>query len=168
MVKCLTLVAHDLGLQGGKYKAAYLARKVVDQRGWQMEGARVIVKRRALELLAQGVRPRKKRTPSANGPDLHRRKPIGAPHPEYVKDAEFYTSIAWRELRLEALRNMRNCQACGRGPQHGVILHVDHIQPRYKAPHLSLVLSNLQVLCEDCNIGKGAWDETDFRHFRSI
>lgn len=95
-------------------------------------------------------------------------KPIGAPHPDYVKDDEFYKSRAWRELRLEALRNMRNCQACGRGPQHGIVLHVDHIQPRYRAPHLSLVLSNCQVFCEDCNVGKGAWDETDFRHFRSI
>ena len=102
------------------------------------------------------------------GVQPQRHKPIGAPHPDYVKDEEFYTSRAWRELRLEALRNMRNCQACGRGPQHGIILHVDHIQPRYKAPHLALVLNNLQVLCEDCNIGKGAWDDTDFRHWRSI
>lgn len=95
-------------------------------------------------------------------------KPIGPPHPDYKKDDGFYTSRAWRELRLEAIRNMRACQACGRGPAQGVVIHVDHIIPRYRAPHLSLVLSNLQCLCDDCNIGKGVWDETDFRHFRSI
>jgi 5-methylcytosine-specific restriction endonuclease McrA len=50
-----------------------------------------------------------------------------------------------------------------------VVLHVDHIVPRYKAPHRSLDIENLQVLCRDCNIGKGAWDQTDWRqHFKSI
>lgn len=38
-----------------------------------------------------------------------------------------------------------------------------HIQPRKTHPHLALVLSNLQVLCHDCNHGKGNWDTTDWR-----
>lgn len=42
-------------------------------------------------------------------------------------------------------------------------MHVDHIKPRSKYPALELVLSNLQVLCEDCNLGKLAHDETDWR-----
>ena len=28
---------------------------------------------------------------------------------------------------------------------------------------LELQLTNLQMLCADCNVGKGAWDETDWR-----
>ena len=35
--------------------------------------------------------------------------------------------------------------------------------PRKTHPHLALSLDNLQVLCEDCNCGKGSWDSTDWR-----
>ena len=42
----------------------------------------------------------------------------------------------------------------------GVVLHVDHIKPRSKFPELELSLDNTQVLCADCNLGKGAWDDT--------
>lgn len=166
--RCLTMVAHSLGLPGGKWKAVDLARKVAKQHGWEFTGSKDIIRRRTLELLTQGVRPKPlaKFVPYVGQSST--RRPIGEPHPDYRKDDGFYLTRAWRELRLEVLRNMRNCQACGRGPAQGTILHVDHIQPRYKAPHLSLVLDNLQVLCEDCNLGKGAWDDTDFRHFRSI
>ena len=77
---------------------------------------------------------------------------------------DFYRSDAWRALRYEALKlHGGKCQCCGRGPSDGVALHVDHIKPRSKYPELQLVLSNLQVLCEDCNLGKGARDETDWR-----
>lgn len=40
---------------------------------------------------------------------------------------------------------------------------VDHIKPLSKFWHLRLERSNLQVLCDECNMGKGAWDETDHR-----
>lgn len=162
------MVAHSLGLPGGKWKAADLARKVAKLHEWEFTNSKDVIRRRTLELLASGVRPKPRTKFVPYVGHSAPRKPIGEPHPDYVKDDEFYKSRAWRELRLEALRNMRNCQACGRGPQHGVVLHVDHIQPRYKAPHLSLTLSNLQTMCEDCNFGKGAWDETYFRHFQSI
>jgi 5-methylcytosine-specific restriction endonuclease McrA len=67
----------------------------------------------------------------------------------------FYDTREWRELRWKVLRksDMR-CNACGRSRSDGIILHVDHIKPRSKYPELELVESNLQVLCEDCNIGK--------------
>src|SRR5262249_39926358 len=39
----------------------------------------------------------------------------------------------------------------------------DHIKPRSKFPELELELGNLQVLCADCNLGKRAWDQTDWR-----
>lgn len=88
---------------------------------------------------------------------------LGPPHPEYVRDDGFYKSDDWRKLRYLALRNCKGCQCCGAKASDGVHLHVDHIFPRYKYPHLSLKLENLQVLCDDCNMGKGAWDDTDWR-----
>jgi hypothetical protein len=52
---------------------------------------------------------------------------------------EFYASLAWKKL------------------------HVDHIKSRSKHPDLALEITNLQVLCADCNIGKSNTDETDWR-----
>jgi 5-methylcytosine-specific restriction endonuclease McrA len=74
---------------------------------------------------------------------------------ENARAKTFYDTREWRELRWKVLRKSdMKCQACGRSRNDGIILHVDHIQPRSKFPHLELVESNLQVLCEDCNIGK--------------
>ena len=96
-------------------------------------------------------------------------KKLGAPAMGYVKDDGFYESRAWKEVRLEALRDSNGeCECCGANRSHGAVLHVDHIKPRYKHPELSLSLSNLQVLCADCNIGKGAWDSTDFRKKKTV
>lgn len=76
----------------------------------------------------------------------------------------FYLSREWRELRYKALQVCGGkCQCCGASAKDGKTLHVDHIKPRHKHKHLQLDISNLQVLCEDCNLGKGAWDETDWR-----
>lgn len=36
-------------------------------------------------------------------------------------------------------------------------------KPPSKFPDLALVLANLQILCEDCNLGKMARDQTDWR-----
>ncbi len=88
---------------------------------------------------------------------------LGPPHPDYRKDEGFYQSDSWRKLRYLALKNCKGCECCGAKASDGVRIHVDHIKPRYKHPHLSLELSNLQCLCEDCNLGKGAWDDTDWR-----
>ena len=76
----------------------------------------------------------------------------------------FYKSDSWRRLRYEALlKNDGKCCVCGASKKTGAVLHVDHIKPRYKYPDLELCLDNLQVLCEACNMGKGGWDETDWR-----
>lgn len=77
----------------------------------------------------------------------------------------FYESREWRELRYRVIQKYESkCMACGRTPlKHGVIIHVDHIKPRSKYPELALVFENLQILCEDCNIGKSNKDETDWR-----
>jgi hypothetical protein len=77
---------------------------------------------------------------------------------------DFYQSDAWRAVRYEALKlHGARCQCCGRSSREGVVIHVDHIKPRSKYPQLELVLANLQVLCEDCNLGKMARDQTDWR-----
>lgn len=95
---------------------------------------------------------------------------MGKPHPDYVKDADFYSGNAWKTLRYAALKNSDGrCNCCGASAGDGVVLHCDHVIPRYKAPHLALEIGNIQILCGDCNIGKGAWDSTDWRdHMRSI
>ena len=77
---------------------------------------------------------------------------------------DFYLTDAWRAVRYDALRlHGGACQCCGARPVAGHPLHVDHIKPRSRFPELALVVTNLQVLCEDCNLGKGARDETDWR-----
>lgn len=76
-----------------------------------------------------------------------------------ISDA-FYKSREWREVRYRALLlHGKKCMCCGATGR----LHVDHVMPRSKYPALQLDINNLQVLCEDCNIGKGSWDETDHR-----
>jgi 5-methylcytosine-specific restriction endonuclease McrA len=52
---------------------------------------------------------------------------------------------------------------CGASAKDGIRIHVDHIKPRSKYPKIELDINNLQILCDDCNIGKGNWDETDWR-----
>jgi len=85
-------------------------------------------------------------------------------HPPPVRMDAFLSSYGWRQLRMKVLvaRGAR-CECCGATRADGVKLHVDHIKPRRKYPELSLEESNLQVLCEVCNHGKGNWDETDWR-----
>lgn len=74
----------------------------------------------------------------------------------------------WRLLRYEALKKANGaCECCGATPESsGQPLHVDHIKPKSIYPHLEFELLNLQVLCADCNIGKGNWDEMNWRALR--
>ncbi len=76
----------------------------------------------------------------------------------------FYDSDAWRAVRYQALKaNDGRCELCGASKHDGIALHVDHIKPRSIYPHLELVATNLQILCEPCNMGKSNRDETDWR-----
>ncbi len=78
---------------------------------------------------------------------------------------EFLRSFEWRRLRMDVLqRRGARCECCGRTAKDGVRINVDHIKPRKRYPHLALTPSNLQVLCDDCNHGKGNKYETDFRN----
>lgn len=81
-----------------------------------------------------------------------------------AKSKDFLQSKAWKRLRIMAFEKYGNrCQCCGATPQDGVKLNVDHIQPRRLFPNLALSLDNLQILCEDCNEGKGNWNMSDWR-----
>lgn len=81
-----------------------------------------------------------------------------------VTSSEFLQSYEWRKLRLIALKlHGSRCQCCGASPKEGAVMNVDHIKPRKTHPELALTLNNLQVLCHECNHGKGNWDTTDFR-----
>lgn len=84
---------------------------------------------------------------------------------KFYTDSEFYSSTKWKELRFIALQQSGGrCTLCGASAHDGVQLHVDHIKPRSKYPHLAYDLGNLQILCSDCNLGKSNFDETDFRN----
>jgi hypothetical protein len=61
-------------------------------------------------------------------------------------------NINWRLRALVLMRDNARCQMCGKTPQDGVRLHVDHISPWRKGGET--ILENLQILCEQCNIGK--------------
>jgi hypothetical protein len=77
---------------------------------------------------------------------------------------EFLQSPAWRRLRSQVLERWgHQCQRCGRTPQDGIIINVDHIKPRRDFPELALEFDNCQVLCDVCNHGKGNSDGRDWR-----
>lgn len=81
-----------------------------------------------------------------------------------AKSKDFLESKYWKRLRYKALvLNGNKCQCCGSSPSTGAVLNVDHVLPRLLFPELALQVSNLQVLCSDCNEGKGNWDMTRFK-----
>lgn len=76
-------------------------------------------------------------------------------------DSCFYETREWQELRYRVLKKYsRKCMVCFRT---NLELHVDHIKPISRYPELALDEANLQVLCRDCNLGKGNKDEIDWR-----
>lgn len=91
-------------------------------------------------------------------------------HASRDRREEFYKSWDWRTLRMKIIKQHgKRCQCCGATPSDKdsagdpVRIVVDHIKPLSKYWQLRLVPSNLQILCDECNQGKGAWDETDHR-----
>ena len=138
------------------------------QSRWHDHQQRIKIERDASdrESKKKAVRSKKKRN--------RKRKRIEKPHLDPIMQRQrilqskygqsFYTSRAWLEVRYEAIRKSGGyCEACGRCKRDGATLHVDHIKPRSKYPNLELMLDNLQVLCEQCNIGKSNSDEIDWR-----
>lgn len=81
-----------------------------------------------------------------------------------VTSDDFLSTFQWRKVRMEALKKYGpRCMCCGATPATGAVMNVDHIKPRKKWPSLALDVNNLQILCHECNHGKGNWDQTDWR-----
>lgn len=85
--------------------------------------------------------------------------------PRSVEDGlAFYRTPEWKRARIDALIRLgRRCGCCGASPETGAVLNVDHIKPLRFNWHLRLDQNNLQILCADCNAGKGNRLEVDFR-----
>lgn len=90
--------------------------------------------------------------------------------PSAAEKEAFYKSWEWRRLRMQVIKLQgRSCRCCGARPDDRdmagkpVKIVVDHIKPLSKFWGLRLKRDNLQVLCDECNQGKGAWDQTDHR-----
>lgn len=168
-MKQLAICAEDVGLKAYQVKATEIANRVAKKYAYVNNGTTATIQYCAAALMAQGKRaPARRKEKFVYWGSRSNVVPIipsmGSPHPDYKKDPDFYKSNAWRQLRYLALKNTDGrCSCCGASQKEGIVLHVDHVLPRYKRPDLSLSLDNLQVLCEDCNIGKGAWDDTDWR-----
>lgn len=108
--------------------------------------------------------------PAKKNPGEDRRKLKKARKLEFARRQKFYDSWEWKALRYKTLQRLgARCMCCGVTRAdldiegRPVRIVVDHIKPIYKFWELRLDPLNLQVLCYDCNKGKGAWDETDFR-----
>lgn len=76
---------------------------------------------------------------------------------------EFYRSREWTRPAYEMkIEHGRACQCCGASSYDARIVS-DHIRPARFYWHLRFERSNIQTLCDDCNLGKGSRDNTDFR-----
>lgn len=83
---------------------------------------------------------------------------------DVAASASFLDTYEWRRIRMQALKKHgARCMCCGASPATGAVMNVDHIRPRRLFPELALDINNLQVLCHECNHGKGNWDMTDWR-----
>jgi hypothetical protein len=109
------------------------------------------------------VKSPKKKKKAAHKPAIQPAKPAFVFDPKVTypyrpgMGAEFYSTAEWRKIRFTVLRESGAvCCVCGQSRASGHVMHVDHIKPRSKFPALELVRSNLQVLCSDCNWGKGS------------
>jgi hypothetical protein len=113
-----------------------------------------IIDRRVRTIVAQKTKQQAEQPPA---------QPTFQPYPVYQPQMgkAFYQTREWRELRYKVLTKYgKTCQCCGETSGY---IHVDHIKPRSLFPDLELDISNLQVLCEACNIGKSNQDTTDWR-----
>lgn len=88
---------------------------------------------------------------------------------EFIKSTEFLKTYEWRRLRKYVLTKYEGkCMCCGKTASEDIYLNVDHILPRKTHPELALVESNLQILCNECNHGKGNWNTSDWRNNASF
>lgn len=70
----------------------------------------------------------------------------------------FYSTPAWRALRLLALKRERYCcEDCGASVRKKGASRVDHRLSRRARPDLALVLGNLRVKCATCDNRGSVW-----------
>lgn len=109
-----------------------------------------------IEVTGEAITPKTKRRPkrAANDDSV----------PFWKSPQSFYSSDEWKRLRYDTLKKYgAACQCCGASKASGAVINVDHVKPISKFPELMREPSNLQVLCSDCNWGKGNRDVTDWR-----
>ncbi len=83
------------------------------------------------------------------------------PAQQEIKLTTFGTKKDWQYLRKKVLKIQgRHCLKCGKKQDR---MHIDHIRPKSKYPHLEFKIDNLQVLCGDCNRKKSFDKEVDYR-----
>ena len=77
---------------------------------------------------------------------------------EWDKANEFYKTDEWKQCRKEFIESIEhfNCNICGTDVKDNKLLNVDHIIPIRSNFKLRLDLTNLQILCLDCNKAKGS------------
>lgn len=87
------------------------------------------------------------------------------PVPVKHRAESFYHTPEWRRIRMAALVKFAGrCMACGLSAKDGVRIVVDHIKPVRTHWNLRLDETNVQILCNDCNLGKGSTYTTDWRN----
>lgn len=88
-----------------------------------------------------------------------------------AKSPKFYKTHKWKRLRYKVLAQHGPnpyCSCCRRVcNEHTGGAQVDHIKPRSLYPELALDINNLQLLCGDCNEGKGCDGLEDWRQLQT-
>lgn len=88
---------------------------------------------------------------------------VGTSAPSQKHINAFYDSWEWKRLSYDVkIARGRKCECCGATAPDSKIV-TDHVKPLRYFWHMRLLTTNLQVLCDDCNRGKGSRDETDWR-----
>lgn len=87
---------------------------------------------------------------------------VRAPSEEAIR--AFYDSWEWKRCRYDVMQGKRlSCMACGADRSDGVKIVADHIKPLRWYWNRRLDSKNIQILCQDCNMGKGSRSQSDFR-----
>jgi hypothetical protein len=129
--------------------------------GWQMRGraAKTVIKYFVKVVMIEGEEIIKNTDIDSMPPPPKKKK-----EKTFAQSKDFLSSYEWRQIRYQALTlNDGKCELCGRNKHDGITLNVDHIKPRKTHPQLALDIDNLQVLCNECNHGKGNSDDTNWR-----
>lgn len=125
---------------------------------------RKLLKKKKVDTKANKVSKKKVKTVTKQDPTESSVKNFISKSNIDVTSDEFLKSFEWKAMRMLAIKKYGNiCQCCGNSPKNGAVINVDHIKPRKIFPDLALDITNLQILCSECNHGKGNWDQTDWK-----